>query len=142
MKDFLKFILIEPFLDNEWFSWILGMFSWAVIISVFWLLMLLGLWAIDSSFLPLKEKEGVVTRKYIVPSHTTTTYMTSGKVMIPMTTFHNTTYNIEITIDGLTDCVSLYRDHFNEITVGQTICCRYTTGRICESIYIKSFCEH
>ena len=97
-------------------------------------------WLIDSSFLPLKEKEGIVTEHYYIPAHTTTTYMMSGKVMIPITNYIDDSYEIIVEIDGLTDKVYLYQSNWNEIKVGDKFCFSYTNGRICKTLYIKSFC--
>ena len=98
-------------------------------------------WLIDSSFLSLKEKEGVVTEHYYIPAHTTTTYMMSGKTMIPITNYIDDRYEIIVEIDGLTDKVCLYQSNWNKIKVGDKICFSYTNGRICKTLYIKSFCS-
>ena len=103
-------------------------------------LLWLSVWLIDSSFLTLKEKEGVVTEHYYVPAHTRTTYVMSGKVIIPITNYINDSYEITVEIDGLTDNVCLDKSNWNEIKVGDRFCFNYTNGRICKKLYIKSFC--
>ncbi len=138
MKDFLYDMLIEPFTDNDWMGYVLGVLMWLLSLLIVGGLLWLAVWLIDSSFMPIKEKDGVITNKYIVPAHTTTTYVMSGKIMIPITTYHSTTYNLEITIDELEDDVCVYENYYDNISVGQTVHCKYTNGRIKKSLYIKS----
>jgi hypothetical protein len=140
MKEFLKDMLIEPFTDGDWMGYILGGLMWILTIAIVGGLLWLSVWLIDSSFLPLKEKEGVVTEHYYVPAHTTTTYVMSGKVMIPITNYIDDSYEITVEIDGLTDNVCLYQSNWSEIKVGDKFCFNYTNGRICKTLYIKSFC--
>jgi len=141
MKDFLKYMLIEPFTERGWINYMGGTIMWiltTVIVGGF--IWLCG-WLIDSSFLPLKEKEGIVTEHYYIPAHTTTTYMMSGKTMIPITNYIDDRYEIIVEIDGLTDKVCLYQSNWNKIKVGDKICFSYTNGRIFKTLYIKSFCS-
>lgn len=141
MKEFLKETLIEPFSDNDWTEWVFGIIAWFTTIVLLVVFIWGSIWLIDSSFLPTNEENGVVTGKYEIPAHSTTTYVMSGKVLIPITTFYKTQYEIEITIDELTDDLSLKEEFWNELKVGQTLCCKYTKGRILKSIYIKSLCN-
>jgi hypothetical protein len=141
MKDFLRTMLIEPFKDRDWIGGILGVLMWFIFLLFTGLLLWGMLWLIDSSYLPIKQKEGVVTNKSYSPAYTTTNMIMVGKVMIPTTQYHDEEYDIEITIDGLTDNVSLYQDYWNTVKVGDKWCCKYTNGRILNSLYIKSFCK-
>lgn len=140
MKEFFKMCLIEPFEDNDWIGYILGGVMWLIALAITAGLIWLNVWLIDSSFLPLKQKEGVVTDKYYVPAHTTTTYVMSGKVMIPITNYISESYDITIEIDGITDDVGLCNSYWNTVQIGDKLCCEYTNGRILKSLYIKSFC--
>lgn len=139
MKWILYDLLIEPFEERYWIGYVVGIIAWLFTIALVAGLLWLSVWLIDSSFLPIKEKDGIVTNKYIVPAHSTTTFVMSGKVMIPITNYYDTSYEIEITIDGLKDNVSMYQDCWNDILVGQKINCKYTNGRLMKSLYIKSF---
>lgn len=138
MKEFFRCILIVPFEDRYWLSYIMGIFAWIVSLAIVGLLLLLSIWLIDSSFLPVKQKEGVVTNKYYVPAHSSTTYVQSGNVFIPITTYYNEEYKIEVTIDELTDNVSLKQIYWNQINVEDKLYCEYTSGRLCKTIYIKN----
>lgn len=140
MKEFLKDMLIEPFTEGDWIGYILGGVMWILTIVIVGGLLWLSVWLIESSFLPLKTKEGVVTDKYYIPAHTTTTYVMSGKVIIPITNYISESYEIDIEIDGLTDDVGLCNSYWNTVKIGDKLCCEYTNGRILKSLYIKSFC--
>ncbi len=141
MKDFLKYMLVEPFTEGGYINYISGTLMWILTTTIVGGFIWLCGWLIDSSFLSLKEKEGVVTEHYYIPAHTTTTYMMSGKTMIPITNYIDDRYEIIVEIDGLTDKVCLYQSNWNKIKVGDKICFSYTNGRICKTLYIKSFCS-
>ena len=57
---------------------------------------------------------------------------------VPSTMHHDTTYNLEVTIDELKDNIEVCEDYYNNISVGQKVICEYTNGRIKKSLYIKS----
>lgn len=138
MKDFFREMLIEPFKSSDWFDYVLGVLFWALSIGFITGFIYLSILIIDSSYLPIKEKDGVVTNKYTIPEHSTMCFLKSGKVMIPIFIHHDTSYNIEITIDNLKDDISTYEDYYNGVSIGQKIHCEYTNGRIKKSLYIKS----
>lgn len=142
MKDFLKETLIEPFTDsyNGWPEYLFGAFMWLVTLAIVGGLLWLSGWLFDSSFLPTKQKQGIVTNHFYIPAHTITNYHHIGKVMVPYTTYIADSYRVTIEIDGLTDDVSLYKSSWNEITVGDKLCCEYTNGRLLSTLYIQSFC--
>lgn len=135
MKYFFKEMLIENFEDGEYF---LGILMWLLSLIVFGLIAWLFGWLIDSTYLPIKEKNGIVTNKYIRPAHYVTTYVQSGKVLVPITTFYDTSYNIEITVDEMKDDVSVYSDYYDSCKIGEKIYCKYTNGRLFKTMYIQS----
>ncbi len=141
MRDFLKETLIDPFVEGDWLGCILGGLFSILILIIAGLLLWLGIYLVDSSFLPLKQKEGVITDKYYVPAHTTTTYINTGGVMVPITSYHRESYVIRIGIDNSTDKVGINLGYWNQVSIGDRLCCEYTNGRILESLYIKSFCN-
>lgn len=136
MKNFLREMLIEPFEDEDYF---LGIFMWILTVIAVGLIALFFGWIIDSSYLPIKEKEGIVIDKYIRPAHYTTTYINSGKILVPMNTFHRESYHIEVEIDDMRDEISIYQNDFNSKEIGDKIHCEYTNGRIFKTMYIKSY---
>lgn len=42
------------------------------------------------------KKEGIIINKYYKGPYTTTTYVMSGKVMIPITNYHSESWNFEL----------------------------------------------
>jgi len=132
----VRVLFYLPF-GSDFLDWGMGVLFWILSLILIggclWILVFL----VDSSFLPIKEKDGIVTNKYIVPAHTTTTYIQVGKVMVPQTHYHETTYNLEITIDGISDDISLYEKDYEGAKVGLICHCKYTSGRILNTIYIK-----
>lgn len=140
MREFLRTFLIEPFKDRSWFGYLVGSFMWLLTIGIVIGMMWVCVWAIDSSFLPIKEKEGKVTGHWYVPEYTTTTYIVSNNVMIPITNYFDASYGINVEINGITGCVCLCKSSWDTIKVGDKFCFKYTKGRIRKTIYIKSFC--
>ncbi len=137
MKEFLKEVFIEPFTDN-WVGYVIGSICW--MLSIFLLIVFISLivWLIDSSFLPMKQKEGVVINKTYTPAHMNTSVISTGKAVIPITTYISDSYEITIQIDGITDNISLCHGDWNKIKVGEKLLCKYTNGRILKSLYINS----
>ena len=136
MKEFFKEMLIEPFEDGEYF---IGIMAWTISLIVFGLIAWLFGWLIDSSYLPIKEKDGVIVDKYIRPAHYTTTYINSGKVLVPINTFHRESYHIEVEIDDMRDDVSIYLNDFSKKEIGDKIHCEYTNCRLFKTMYIQSY---
>ncbi len=139
MKDFLRAFLVEPFEDKDFLSSFVGVCCWILFIPIVAGVLWLSMWLIDSSFLPIKNGGGAVTEKYYVPAHTTTTLQACGKSFIPITTYYDESFEIQITINELSDKIELYQSDWNNIIIGQKINCEYTNGRILNSLYIKSF---
>lgn len=137
MKDFFYDLLIEPFTDNDWLSFFLGILMWVLFLFLFGILFFMAVWLTDNAFMPVKEKEGVVINKYIVPAHTTTTYMMNGKTMLPVITHHKTAYKLEITIDNLKDVIAVDQSYYEGVMAGQKVHCEYVNGRVSKTLYIK-----
>lgn len=139
MKNFLRFILIEPFESNDWIGYLLGVVLWLFVLVILVLFVWLIVWFVDSSFLSLKEEQGIITNKYYIQEHTVTTYVPCNKIMIPQIVPISASYEVEITIDGLKDNISISESCWNNISIGNKVYCSYTNGRILKSLYIKSF---
>lgn len=141
MRDFLRFMLIEPFTENDmgWVWYILGVIMWIIVVGSVVGLAWLFVWLADSSFLPIKEKDGIIVNKYIVPAHTTTSYYYVNKMMLPTTQYYPTAYEVVIRVDSLTDDLSIPQDFWTVLETSQRVHCHYTNGRILNSLYIKSF---
>ncbi len=136
MKYFIKIMLIETFEEGEYF---LGILMWLLFLIFFVLIIWLFAWLIDSSYLPIKEDIGVITDKYIIPSHHSTTYIKSGELLVPITNYYDESYHITIQINEMCDDVSICESSYNSIEVGQKLNCKYTNGRLFKTLYIQSF---
>jgi hypothetical protein len=137
MKELLTNALIRPFLYGDWGDIIVSILAWLVTMYLVGLVIRLLVWLIDSSFRPVQKKDGKVIKKYIVPAHTTTTYVQSGKTLIPVSAYYSTAYYLIIRIDDLDDEFSVREGSYNDIRIGKTVHCTYTTGRIMKTIYIQ-----
>ena len=138
MRDSIFYdMFIEPFIDGFW-SALLGILMWILMLAVVGLILLGSLSLIDSVGLKEKQGTGVVVEKWFEPAHTYTTFIMVGKVSVPQ--IHNVpdTWKAKIKIKGITDNVSFYENDWNTLKVNQKVNCTYTNGRICNSLYIKN----
>jgi len=133
-------MLIEPFRDGFW-GVVMGLLCWAVTIVVSTMIIGGALWLVDSSFLAVKQSNGLVSKKYIIPEHTSLQPMLVGKVTVLIPIHHDTSYQICVTVNGLTDNVGLSIIQWDRISIGQTVSCSYTQGRIMNTLYVKSIRE-
>lgn len=138
MREFFISMFIDPFTEAEGFiGYALASLIWVLGLAIIFIIGWGAGYLIDSSFLSTKEDKGVIVNKYIIPAHTTTTYIQSGKVLVPIITHHDTNYVIEIQIGDLTDDVSIDEVSYNQIEINDKAFCKYSNGRILNSLYIK-----
>jgi hypothetical protein len=119
-------------------GWLMGTVIWLTTLIVLCLLVWGVFYVIDSSWLPTYTQIGEVIGNGYSPEHYTTTYVMSGKIMVPITNYIPESWSITISIDGLTDVVSVSEYNYNIIKIGQKLECDYVTGRISNDIYINS----
>ena len=112
---------------------------WLIVLFILSIFLYFMVWIVDSSFLHIKQKEGIITYKEIIPAHTTTTFTHVGKVTIPQTHYNPTAYEIEIAIDNLSNVFEVSYEDYNNIDINQKVYCEYTNGRILHSLYIKTY---
>ncbi len=137
MRDsFFYDVFIEPFTDGFW-SALLGILMWILSLMVIALVAGLIIWGIDSIGLKEKEATGFVSDKNITEAYTSTTYVMSGKIMVPITTFHPKEFYITVEYDKYYDNVSLSEVDYNSIQIGQKVNFIYGNGRIFDSFYIS-----
>nr|DAI89654.1 MAG TPA: hypothetical protein [Caudoviricetes sp.] len=134
MKDFLYNTFIAPFEDRCYF---IGILLWISGLLVFGLVLWGTLYLTDSTFLPEKQDKGVIVSKGYIPAHFQTTYIQSGKILVPITNYIPTIFQITIEINSLTDKFNLNEISYNSLEVGDTLNCRFTNGRLFNSIYIE-----
>ena len=119
-------------------SVIVGVLLWAFTAVVFWLISLLAFYVVDSCFLESQLGLGVLVEKWVEPSHHVTTYIQSGKVMVPVTHYIPEHFNLRISIRDLTDVIDVSSDTYNRLALGQKVNCDYILGRISGDLYINS----
>jgi len=134
MKDFLYSTFIEPFEDRGYF---IGALIWILGLLVFGLVLWGTLYFTDSTFLPEKQGKGVIVNKGYVPAHFQTTYIQSGKILVPITNYIPTRFSITIEIKNLTDKFNLNEGSYRVLEVGDTLNCKFTNGRLFDSMYIE-----
>lgn len=139
MKEFLYDMLIEPFNDNDFIGCLMGVLAWIIFLTLSFFLFIFLYWIIDSSFMPIQEKDGVVVGTKYSPAYDSTTYTKVGDVMVPNTVHYDESFYVVIEIDGLKDDVQVYEGYYNNVQKGTKVHCKYTNGRIGDNIYIKSF---
>lgn len=142
MKDILEDILIKPFTDSDrdWGDKFFGTILWLLTLIIIGVMLWIFGWIFDSSFLPTKQKQGIVTNHYYVPAHTVHGFHKVGKILSPYTIYIHDSYEVTIEIDGLTDNVSLKKCYWDKVKIGDNLCCECTNGRLLNTLYIHSFC--
>jgi len=137
--DFLKFMLVEPFINGDFVYYIIGIMAWFLFLLLVALILGFLVYLIDSLFLPVKQDEGVVTDKYIKPPHTSSSFIVVGSVLVPTRHHHPKEYVIEITIGEFTDTFYLEGEDWVKMKVGEKLICEYSNGRLINGIHIHSF---
>ena len=133
----IKEFYIDTFKDGV-SGWVIGIIWW---ISTLLIIGLIGcglFYLIDSCLLATQTSMGEVVSKWMIPSHYNTTYVQSGKVMIPITTHIPDAWSLNISICDLTDVVNVSEYTYNTISIGQELECEYVTGRVSGSVYIEA----
>lgn len=131
---FLEFTLIEPFRDNHAFSWFMGIVMWLVVLMV---LALIGYGIFYMADTPPSYEQGVMKVELVdfVPVHTTTTYVMTGKVMVPYTTYHDNAWTIRGRIEGTEHYGQLKSS--KEIKLGDRVYCQWGICRFSKEVRVK-----
>lgn len=137
MKSIMYYLFIEPF-SIGWLEIILGSILWVMSLIIFGLIAWGTFYLIDYSFLKQQQDKGIVIDQWICPAHNSTSFVMTGKVMIPITTHYNTSWHLDIEINGLKDDVSVSKSYFDLIDIGDSVNCEYVNGRLSNYIYIKN----
>lgn len=88
------------------------------------------LWGIDSSSLPIKQGNGIITSKSITYSYTPLLDVGRYEKNI-------SSYNVVITLNGLSDTITLCKSDYDLLTEGTSITCYYSTGRVFNTLYVS-----
>lgn len=118
----------------------LGIFLGSLMLFVIGLL----LWVIYSLLYPVVDKwgqtefesEGVVVSKSYSEGYYYTTYVMSGKVMIPIQNWSPPAWYLHIKVDDGIDSVSVGQEFYNTVSNGDKFTCKCRRGWISGEIYI------
>lgn len=128
--------LAEP-IDGFW-DGVIRVILWVCFLGITFLI-LWGIFSLlDSCGRPEKEGYGEIIGKYYHEPYTTTTFIKSGDVNVPITTFHPERWSVDITVDGSTDGIDVSESYYNSATDNQQVYVSYVRGRISNKLYIKS----
>jgi hypothetical protein len=133
----MREIFIEPFY-NGWEGIIIGILIWILAVFLFVLIGYGIYYLIDSSNLEFKNGVGLITNKFFTPYHTTTIFVMSGKVLVPIIQHHPDTYEFLIKINGLNDLIEVSHEQYLSLDINDKVECIYKLGRFSDSLYIES----
>lgn len=132
-------VMIETMIDlwnGDWFAKVLFFLLLSLFLFLFFLILYGIYFAVDSWFVGEQDGIGVVSDKYFSESHTTTTWIMSGKVMIPITNYYPDTWGIWFSVDGKQDSIEVDESLYDKVNVGDRFSIRLKEGRISNNIYI------
>lgn len=137
--DDLWEMMTVPIEDNFWGYFLIILF-WILLLALLCGVVYGILLMIDSLFRPVLDGVGTITGRRHTPAHTTThwTYNSALKISTPITQYHPDRWYLCIDINGVVGNFDISEDSFYNLKQGQQVFCRYATGRIWKTIYIKS----
>lgn len=133
MKEFLKDIFIDIFEEKHWSNYLLGILIWLMCLLIVGLLTCGITNGVNRIGRQEQSGTGTVTEKCFVPAHSES----YGK---GQSRWVDDAWHLHIKIDGLSDCIWVSHNYYNNTSIGDTKCIEYYTGRLWNSLYIISFC--
>lgn len=134
MKEFLKEMLF--FKPDDFLSWMIFTLAWLTILFVFsvlgWLLYL----GVNYIGVGKNQLDGVIISKTHSNSYITTTYVMSGKVMVPITQYHPESWGLVVEVDSKTDVVGVSQGTHDSTAIGTKVLVTYKKGRFDNEISI------
>lgn len=131
-----KILFVEPF-NSGIGGFIIGILIW---ITFLFVVLFLGygiFYLIDSSFLEIRTDTGIVVSKHYSPQQFTTTFISTGKTMVPVTNTIPESWSIKLNVNELYGSINIKKSYYDTVNIGDTVICDYVTGRISNGIYIK-----
>lgn len=126
-------MFIEPFQDNNWASYLIGGFMWLLALMVTGVITYGFGNGINRIGRDEQNGKSIVIKKCFIPAHSES----YGK---GQTQWVDDAWHLHLEKDKLSDCVWVSHHYYNHTQIGDTICIRYYTGRLWNSLYIVSFC--
>ncbi len=93
---------------------------------LFFLIDSVGVSATKSAVVPIESR-------WVTPAYTTTTFVSTGKVMIPIVTYHPTRYNLRVQIDGELVKFTVDQSFFEQVGPGTLVQVGYGMTRLSSS---------
>ena len=131
MKEFLKHILTP--IDNHWVSWAICIAAWCLSIVLVFVVIFGLYYLINFAWAPVHTGTGIISELYYKPPYTTTTLMTVGKSLMPITHYHHETWNVCVNFNGSIHKTTTGEDLYRLLKEGQSVKFEYQTGRLDKS---------
>lgn len=132
---FLKEMYIETIQNGDYFiaffTWLLSLF-----VVAFFLFVLYS--SVDYLWLSTKRGTTTIVHKHIIPEYTTTTYVTNGHIMSPITNYHSKKYVLTLEINGKSDYFNTTEVKYEKFMINDSFPADYSLGRLSRDLYIKS----
>ena len=111
---------------------VIGICVAALIFLMGWLVFI----GVDSVGVQTERAAATVVDKTFTPAHTTTTFVMSGKVMVPITTYYPDSWSIKVSPDG-TNAVGCPASHaeYDATQQGANIVVYLKQGRLSGGLY-------
>lgn len=138
MLKFLYEFFIEPFKDGEIADIVVGAFTWLIGLSIISIIIGSSCWLIDSTYLESKKSKGEIVGKIIEEGCSTTTYVQSGNVFIPITNDYPTEFYLKIKIGDNIGRMNIEYSDFYNVDISDKGLCQYKVGRLFGTLYIKN----
>lgn len=127
---------IKDFLSDGWLGAFMLLLIIILIVIVLGLILWFLHWAVDSWFQPQYDGTGTVIEKSFTPAHTTTTFIMSRNVMIPITDFIPDTWTLYLIAEDRIGSIDVTHEFYNSTKQGQELRIRYRCGRLSKSLYV------
>jgi len=137
MKEFFKDILF--FKPDDGVSWFVFVFIWLSTLFVLSIIVYLLYLGVNFVGVDKSQSNGVIVNKTHTNSYVTTTYVQSGKILVPITQYHPESWGLVIEVDNKTDEVSVSQDTHIHTKIGTTVLVTYKCGRLDNEISISDF---
>jgi hypothetical protein len=138
MKTFFYEILVEPFIEKDYF---IGILFWCLTILVAAMIFIPTVYFIDSTGGSIKRDNGIVVDKRFIPAHSTTIISMVGKVSVPTTVYHPDSWRITFRTPDGSDSPNVTREFYQSAKEGDRYRVEYSHGRLSDKIYIKNIIQ-
>jgi len=140
MKDFLSDLwenMTDP-IEGFW-DGVGRFFLWLVMLIVVVLILWGIYYLVDSVGRPKHEGYGNISGFGHSEAYTSTTYVKSGDIMIPITTYHPESWSVFIKVGDKEGSIGISESFYNYAKSNDRVYVTYTLGRISGKLYIKDF---